>query len=105
MKASESIPLHSRFLETVYKSPIQFVNLQGQKDKVADEINAWVDNTTRGLIQEIATPESIETEENIVLANALYFKARWYELFGKAGPKDFHLLNGQTVSVPFMTLN
>lgn len=61
MKASESIPLHSRFLETVYKSPIQFVDLQGQKDKVADEINAWVDNTTRGLIQEIATPESIET--------------------------------------------
>jgi len=41
----------------------------------------------------------------LILANALYFKGAWEEKFDASKTKedDFHLLNGSSVQVPFMT--
>ncbi|GAB2219782.1 hypothetical protein Droror1_Dr00007419 [Drosera rotundifolia] len=42
---------------------------------------------------------------DIVLANTVYFKAYWQTIFNSGDQKDFYLLNGNTVPVPFMSLH
>nr|GEX06094.1 hypothetical protein [Tanacetum cinerariifolium] len=66
-------------------------------------INSWVKEKTNGLIPNIIgglTPDDV-----IIIANALYFKGTWSKPFSSKNTKkkDFHLINGEKVSVPFMT--
>lgn len=51
--------------------------------------------------------EGIEEKTRLILANALYFKGTWAQIFDVSGTqhRDFYLLNGQTVQVPFMTIS
>ena len=76
-------------------------------DEVTREVNPWAENATNGLIKELLPLGSLTNETALVLANALYFKGAWAKMFDAfmTTPKDFHLLNGQTTIVPFMTSN
>lgn len=69
----------------------------------ADAINAWVDEHTRGRIEEIIA----EVPGNVVayLINALYFKADWTYPFDPADTRTapFHRPDGTTVDVPMMS--
>jgi len=64
-----------------------------------------VEKETSGLIKKILSPESIDDETRLVLANALYFKGAWKTKFDESRTKDynFHLRSGSSVKVPFMT--
>jgi len=64
-----------------------------------------VEKETRGLIKEILSAGSVDSETRLVLANALYFKGAWKDEFDKSDTKDydFHLTSGSSVKVPFMT--
>lgn len=75
-----------------------------QPDQVVREINSWSNKESRGLIPTIIDNE-LSQDAVIVLANALYFKGIWSTPFDAnlTKWKDFHLINGETVSVPFMT--
>lgn len=74
------------------------------KDAI-DFVNSWVTEETNGLITEILSPGSVDSLTRIVFANALYFKGEWASVFDKSGTKryKFHLLNGESIKVPFMT--
>ena len=74
-------------------------------DEVINEINSWVENATKGLIGNLLPQESLDSNAALVLANALYFKGAWDRQFDESRTKDkeFYLLNGQIVQVPFMT--
>lgn len=69
------------------------------------ELNKWTSDQTNGLIKDLLPPGSITSKTNQVYGNALYFKGAWYDKFDKSDTKfkDFHLLNGSSVSVPFMS--
>ena len=69
------------------------------------EVNLWAEKETNGLIKEILPQGSIHNLTRLIFANALYFKGLWYEKFdaSKTKDNDFHLLNGNSVKVPFMT--
>jgi len=73
--------------------------------EVTSEVNSWVEKKTNGLIKEVITPGSVDRKTLLILANALYFKGAWEEKFdaSKTEEDDFHLLNGSSVQVPFMT--
>ncbi len=61
------------------------------------KINLWVSKNTNGLVKEI-----VESDEkySLMLANTLYFKARWeYKLGGK--DEEFLLENGDLVDMRF----
>lgn len=68
-----------------------------------DNINAWVNDQTKGKIDKIL--EGIDDEEIAFLINALYFRADWLEGFdpNATSYRDFNLPNGNQVSTPFMT--
>lgn len=69
------------------------------------EVNAWASSHTNGLIKVILPPGSVTSDTASIFGNAIYFKGTWEEKFPKSLTRhfDFHLLNGKSVSVPFMT--
>ena len=70
-------------------------------------MNSWVEEATKGLISGPLSYESVNCDTAIIFANALYFKGLWDQKFdaSRTQTRDFHLLNGQIVQVPFMTTN
>lgn len=73
--------------------------------QVAGEVNMWAEKETNGLIEELLPPGSVDASTRLIFANALYFKGAWNEAFDASKTKDhdFHLINGSSVKVPFMT--
>ncbi|KAJ6851908.1 serpin-ZXA-like [Iris pallida] len=103
-----SVPLKKGFEETVtsvYKAVAKAVDFQTKAVEVANEVNAWAQNATAGLVKELLPPGSVDNSTRLVLGNALYFKGAWDKKFEASETKDseFYLLNGTSVQVPFMT--
>ena len=71
-------------------------------------VQSWINGVsdqTNGLIKDLLPPGSVDNKTEKVYGNALYFKGAWEDKFSKSKTKDrdFHLLNGTSVSVPFMS--
>ena len=68
-------------------------------------VNSWAEKETKGLIKNILSP-STKLSPPLCIANALYFKGASETPFEASDTRDedFHLLNGETTKVPFMTL-
>ncbi|KAK4278181.1 hypothetical protein QN277_016063 [Acacia crassicarpa] len=82
-----------------YKSQIELA------EEVEQKVNSWVENATNGLIRQIVPLGSLDHRTRLVLANALYFKGEWAQKFDQTLTitRNFNLLNGENVKVPFMT--
>ncbi|CDY58203.1 BnaC08g48750D [Brassica napus] len=106
----KSLPLKLSFkelLENSYKATCSQVDFFNKPADVIDEVNTWSEDHTSGLIKQILSKDSIEDirQSTLILANAVYFKGAWSEKFDARFTKDndFHLLDGTSVKVPFMT--
>ncbi|XP_058080323.1 serpin-ZX [Magnolia sinica] len=104
----KSLSLKPSFKDTVekgYRADAQQVDFQAQAVQVANEVNSWAENKTNGLIKELLPAGSVDGSTRLILANALYFKGAWNDKFDASKTKDFdfHLLDGSSVQVPFMT--
>ncbi|XP_013601589.1 PREDICTED: serpin-Z10-like, partial [Brassica oleracea var. oleracea] len=106
----KSLPLKLSFkelLENPYKATCSQVDFFNKPADVIDEVNTWCEDHTSGLIKQILPKDSIEDirQSTLILANAVYFKGAWSEKFDARFTKDndFHLLDGTSVKVPFMT--
>jgi serpin B len=64
-----------------------------------DTVNGWVKKKTEGKIDKI-----LDRMSDVVLVNAVYFKARWALVFDKTATKDefFHLSRSRQELVPMM---
>ena len=71
--------------------------------KSAEVINKWVNDKTRGTIDQIVTPP-IDSQTIMFLINAVYFKGSWTSPFETelTSEQAFNLVDGQTVTVPTM---
>lgn len=69
----------------------------------APTINRWVEEKTKGLIDEIVQPP-IDPLMMLYLVNAIYFKGQWTDPFQPelTGPRPFTLADGTTKQVPTM---
>jgi serpin B len=74
---------------------------------VTKEVNLWAKKETNGLIKEILPQGSIDNLTRLIFANALYFRGAWNVPFPdeRTYNYDFHLMNGNSVKVPFMSNN
>ena len=68
-------------------------------------MNLWAEKETNDLIKNVLPPGSVNNLTVLIGANALYFKGAWEEQFDISDTKDydFHIQNGNSVKVPFMT--
>lgn len=44
-------------------------------------MNLWAKNATKGLIEKVLPPDTIDHKTVFILANALYFKGAWLNAF------------------------
>lgn len=95
------------FLETLalnYGAGMRLVDFQTDPDGARRTINDWVSQETREKIQNLLPEGSLDAMTRLVLANAIYFKAKWVAEFDPNSTQeaDFRLLNGGVVPVPMM---
>ncbi|KAG6624764.1 serpin-ZX-like [Carya illinoinensis] len=98
-------PSFKLVVDNFFKASMAQVDFQNQFAKVTSEVNSWAEKETNGLIKEVLPPGSVDNTTRLIFANALYFKGAWGEKFDASATKDydFHLPNGSSVQVPFMT--
>ncbi|KAA8528574.1 hypothetical protein F0562_035929 [Nyssa sinensis] len=98
-------PSFKRIVDTVYKAASNHVDFQTKAVEVTNEVNLWAEKETNGLVKEVLPSGSVDSSSRLIFANALYFKGAWNDKFDVSATKDhdFHLLNGSSVQVPFMT--
>ncbi|XP_053664650.1 serine protease inhibitor 28Dc-like [Anopheles marshallii] len=71
-----------RLAKELYQAQIEQVNFKDQPHIARATINHWVNESTRGRIEEIL-PDDLDTSTQMVIANALYFKATWETFFNE----------------------
>ncbi|KAK8566114.1 hypothetical protein V6N13_021185 [Hibiscus sabdariffa] len=101
-------PYFQEILADLYHAVAKEVDFANKAEQVVAEVNAWAETATRGLIKNLLTTEALEALNDrtaLILANALYFKGTWAQLFDTSRTKTrvFHLSDGHKVHVPFMT--
>ncbi|CAJ2641063.1 unnamed protein product [Trifolium pratense] len=106
----QTLSLQPSFKETVssdYKAKVASVDFKNMAAEVTKEVNLWAKKETNGVIKKLLPRSSVDSLTRLVFANALYFKGAWSQAFDVLKTKnyDFHLLNGSSVKVPFMSSN
>ncbi|KAF3974539.1 hypothetical protein CMV_002147 [Castanea mollissima] len=98
-------PSFKRVVDTNYKAALKQVDFQTKAAEVTSTVNLWAEKETSGLIKVVLPSGSVDSTTRLIFANALYFKGAWDEKFDASATEesDFHLLNGSSVQVPFMT--
>ncbi|KAM4771311.1 glia-derived nexin isoform 2-T2 [Rhinophrynus dorsalis] len=87
----------------VFHSDVRSVDFQN-KSTAAFAINQWVKNQTKGMIENLISPELLDSAlTRLVLVNALYFKGLWKSRFQPENTKKrtFHGPDGKS-QVPML---
>jgi serpin B len=97
--AQQGFVLRQAFLDSLgrnYGAGLNLVDFASAPDPARLEINRWVAEETQDLVKDLIPPGAIDASTRMVLANAIYFKARWTYPFhsGMTHEGDFHLLDG-----------
>ncbi|XP_028172428.1 leukocyte elastase inhibitor-like [Ostrinia furnacalis] len=74
--------------------------------QAAQKINNWIASKTNDKITQLVTPESIGTNMQMALVNAVYFKGLWAVKFrpDSTMPRDFFMYNGAKKTANFMRM-
>nr|GMD93693.1 serpin-ZX-like [Ipomoea batatas] len=103
-----TLPIKPSFkyvVDTVYKAASESVDFQHKASEVVDEVNLWVEKKTKSRINHILPLSAVNNRTRLLFASALYFNGAWSQEFDARMTKDheFHLLNGSSIQVPFMS--
>lgn len=95
---------YRKLLETSAEAGFEQLDFIANTDAARRTINAWVDAHTQHKIPELFGPGSIQPSSQLVLANAVYFKADWAKPFDKQWTKNqpFHRPGQNDMTVPLM---
>uniref|UniRef100_A0A0E0ME04 Serpin domain-containing protein n=1 Tax=Oryza punctata TaxID=4537 RepID=A0A0E0ME04_ORYPU len=102
-------PLKPAYRDAVvgkYKAEATTVDFKNKTEEAREQINEWTRQVTRGLINSVLPPGSVDVATAAVLGNAIYFKGNWDRPFkGKnMKRKPFYRLDGGIIDdVPFMS--
>ncbi|VDP85259.1 unnamed protein product [Echinostoma caproni] len=100
--AEREVTLASQYQEILNKN--YGVDFRGAIEAVRKHINDWVSSETKGKIQNLFAPDSLDSKTCVILINTLYFKGAWEKEFDKelTTQMEFHLLNGQKKNIQMM---
>ncbi|XP_063700031.1 antichymotrypsin-2-like [Culicoides brevitarsis] len=85
---SQLSPEYETSVKNLLKSSIESINFADKKS-AARQMSAWVEEHTNNKIQDMIQPNMIDELTNLILINAVYFKANWATEFYDAQPHDF----------------
>ena len=70
-----------------YAAPVELLDF-GASDAARGTINTWVDKQTGSRIKDLIPSGALSADTRLVLANAIYFKAKWATAFEKKATTD-----------------
>ncbi|CAI5791658.1 Hypothetical predicted protein, partial [Podarcis lilfordi] len=87
----------------VFRQTVKQVNFT-ESEEARRIINSWVQDHTKGMIQDFLPEGTLDHMTRLVLVNAIHFKGLWNLPFPEAATRErlFHKLDGSTLSVPMM---
>ncbi|MBU0702971.1 MAG: serpin family protein, partial [Chloroflexi bacterium] len=90
-----------------YGAGLRLVDFTSASEPARLAINEWVSDQTEERIDDLIPQGAITDLTRLVLANAIYFDAKWLHPFDMAHTRDgvFNLLDGGQVSVPMMSMS
>ena len=102
----QDFDFRGEFLETTrqqYGAELAQVDFVRQADAVRQQINRWVEERTRGKIQDLIPAGALDHLTRLVLTNAIYFKGQWAHPFDEGATREaaFHA-PGREIQVPMM---
>jgi serine protease inhibitor len=103
---NQAFTIEQPFLSTVRESYTSEIRgMAFGKDRVKDDINAWVEQKTNNRIKNLIQ-EEFTADDVMCLVNAVYFNALWKARFDVADTKDepFKRENGTTLNCKMMNL-
>jgi len=105
--AEQSYTFKSTYLDllaTDYGAGLNLMDFIGNAEAARVTINTWVEEQTEEKIKDLLPPGSVDSMSRLVLVNAVYFNAAWLQPFDPHNTFDgrFNLLDGSTVTAPFM---
>lgn len=100
-------PVEAAFVDTLKNrlgAEVREADFQRAPAEAVKAVNAWAAQATRDKIRDVLTERQLDPQTRVILANAIYFKARWEHEFseGVTRPAPFRLLDGTRVHVPTM---
>ncbi|NXU80425.1 SPB10 protein, partial [Oreotrochilus melanogaster] len=103
----KNFPLLPRYIQlskNYYKAEPQKVNFKTAPEQSRKEINAWVGKQTEGKIKNLLSSQDVAKYTQLILVNAIYFKAEWETKFqaGKTDLQPFRLSKNKTKPVKMM---
>jgi serpin B len=98
------LPAFVDLLSRDYGAGLKLVDFTRDPEGARRAINQWAEMETENKIRDLVPPGLINPLTRLVLANAIYFDAKWLSPFEKAGtrPAPFTLAGGQKVDVETM---
>lgn len=105
--AQQGYPWKKEYLDRAnagFKAPVRDLDFRADPEAARGQINKWVEDQTKQRIKDLVPQGVLDRDTKMVLANAIYFKARWLEVFAKGNtkPADFTLPDGSKVKAPLM---
>lgn len=102
-KGNEIKTSYRQITDKYFKSAIEVLDF-ADSENAANRINSFVSNKTNNKIQNLITPDAIDSSTSLVLINAIYFKGNWEHNFDEDNTfqGDFYVNNNETKSVKFM---
>jgi serpin B len=105
--AEQTFSFLPEFLDTIagnYGAGIYLSDFINNAEPTRKEINNWVSDETEEKIKDLLPQDSVGPDTRMVLVNAIYFKADWFDQFDADDTYDvpFSLLDGTQVNVPMM---
>jgi serpin B len=87
-----------------YGTGLRLLDFEAAPEEARQAINAWVSDRTNGLIEDLIPEGVINTMTQLVLTNAVYFRAAWKYSFDDANTTDdsFYVLDGEEVPALIM---
>ncbi|KAG5667551.1 hypothetical protein PVAND_015530 [Polypedilum vanderplanki] len=92
-------------IQKYFNSGIETVDF-AQKFQSVQTINDFISNSTHGMIQNVMTPDELDSQTSMILVNCIYFKGAWVNPFNKNNTEqmDFKLDKINTTKIDFMKI-
>ena len=86
------LPDFQKRIEVNYRGGLYPVDFRSETENARRTINAWVEEQTKGKIQDLLKPAHVTPRTLLVLTNAIYFKGLWASPFSRemTAPSDFN---------------
>ena len=105
--ADARFPLEPAYVDATaraYRAVPEALDFAHAAEPSRARINAWVEATTHGRIQDLLAPGAIHALTRLVLVNAIYMKANWVTTFEphRTAPAPFQIAGGARVDAQMM---